>query len=61
LSRYHLIKACEDSLRRLDTDYIDMYFMHEFDSYTPIEETLNTLNTLIDSGKVPKFRKFWAL
>jgi aryl-alcohol dehydrogenase-like predicted oxidoreductase len=51
-SRHHLIKACNDSLTRLGTDYIDMYFMHQFDSITPIEETLNTLNTLINSGKV---------
>lgn len=51
-SRHRLIKCCEDSLRRLKTDYIDIYHMHGFDSNTPVEETLNTLNTLIQSGKV---------
>jgi aryl-alcohol dehydrogenase-like predicted oxidoreductase len=47
-----LIRACEDSLRRLGTDYIDIYHLHGFDALTPIEETLNTLNTLVTSGKV---------
>jgi aryl-alcohol dehydrogenase-like predicted oxidoreductase len=51
-SRYHLIAACEDSLRRLGTDYIDVYHLHGFDAITPIEETLHTLNTLVESGKV---------
>lgn len=51
-SRHHLIKACEDSLRRLDTDYIDIYHMHGFDANTPVEETLRTLDMLIQSGKV---------
>lgn len=51
-SRYHLISACEDSLRRLGTDYIDIYFMHGFDALTPVEETLSTLDTLVKSGKV---------
>ena len=51
-SRYHLIQACEASLRRLGTDYIDVYHLHGFDQITPIEETLQTLNTLIESGKV---------
>ena len=51
-SRYHLIRACEDSLKRLGTDYIDIYHLHGFDALTPIEETLNTLNTLVTSGKV---------
>ena len=51
-SRYHLIKACEDSLRRLGTDYIDIYFVHGPDSSTPAEETLSTLDVLIKSGKV---------
>lgn len=51
-SRYHLIKACEDSLKRLGTDYIDTYFMHGFDGITPIEETLRALDTLITSGKI---------
>jgi aryl-alcohol dehydrogenase-like predicted oxidoreductase len=51
-SRYHLIKACEDSLRRLRTDYIDVYFMHGFDAVTPVEEVLGTLDDLVRSGKV---------
>ena len=51
-SRYHLIQACEASLRRLHTDYIDVYHLHGFDQITPIEETLKTLDTLIQSGKV---------
>ncbi|SFU18748.1 Predicted oxidoreductase [Algoriphagus locisalis] len=51
-SRYHLIKALEDSLQRLGTDYIDLYLMHGFDSETPIEETLLTLDTMVKSGKV---------
>jgi len=51
-SRYHLIQACEGSLRRLGTDYIDIYHLHGFDALTPIEETLRTLDTLVQSGKV---------
>jgi aryl-alcohol dehydrogenase-like predicted oxidoreductase len=51
-SRKHVTKACEDSLRRLDTDYIDLYQMHRYDEDTPIEETLSTLNDLVRHGKV---------
>ena len=51
-SRYHLIQECEASLKRLGTDYIDIYHMHGFDATTPIEETLDTLNTLVHQGKV---------
>jgi aryl-alcohol dehydrogenase-like predicted oxidoreductase len=51
-SRYHLIKACEDSLRRLGTDYIDVYHLHGFDALTPVEEVLSTLENLVTSGKV---------
>ena len=51
-SRHHLIQACEASLRRLQTDYIDIYHMHAFDAVTPVEETLKTLDTLVESGKV---------
>lgn len=51
-SRFHLIEACENSLRRLKTDHIDTYFMHGFDGITPVEETLRALDTLITSGKV---------
>lgn len=51
-SRYHLIRACEASLRRLGTDHIDLYFMHGFDALTPVEETLRALDDLVTSGKV---------
>ena len=51
-SRAHLIKQCEGSLKRLGTDYLDIYHMHGFDANTPIEETLNALHNLIQSGKV---------
>ncbi len=51
-SRYHLIRACEASLRRLGTDHIDLYFMHGFDALTPVEESLRALDDLITSGKV---------
>ena len=51
-SRYHIVRACEASLRRLGTDYIDIYHMHGFDGLTPVEETLETLDTLVRSGKV---------
>jgi len=51
-SRYHLMRSCEDSLRRLNTDHIDIYTMHGFDALTPVEETLRTLDTLVQSGKV---------
>jgi len=52
LSRGHLIKACEDSLRRLQTDYIDLYQTHWFDAETPVEETMAALDTLVQQGKV---------
>jgi len=51
-SRYYLTKAVEASLRRLQTDYIDIYTMHGFDALTPVEETLRTLDDFIRSGKV---------
>ena len=51
-SRHHLIHACEASLRRLGTDYIDIYTLHGFDAQTPLEETLRTLDDLVQSGKV---------
>jgi aryl-alcohol dehydrogenase-like predicted oxidoreductase len=51
-SRYHILKTCDASLRRLGTDYIDIYHMHGFDELTPVEETLETLDTLVRSGKV---------
>ncbi|MBU0859556.1 MAG: aldo/keto reductase [Alphaproteobacteria bacterium] len=51
-SRFHLIKACEDSLKRLGTDHIDLYFMHGFDALTPVEETLAALDNLVQAGKI---------
>jgi aryl-alcohol dehydrogenase-like predicted oxidoreductase len=51
-SRKHIISACEASLRRLDTDYIDLYQIHCWDSSTPIEETLSALDDLVRAGKV---------
>src|SRR6266403_2436651 len=51
-SRYHLRQALEASLRRLGTDYVDIYHLHGFDALTPIDEVLSTLNHLIESGKV---------
>jgi aryl-alcohol dehydrogenase-like predicted oxidoreductase len=51
-SRYHLIRECEKSLRRLRTDHIDLYQLHEWDGQTPLEETLEALDTLVRSGKV---------
>jgi aryl-alcohol dehydrogenase-like predicted oxidoreductase len=52
LSRHHLIRACEASLRRLRTDYIDLYQVHEWDGQTPLEETLAALEHLLKTGKV---------
>lgn len=52
LSRKHILKACEDSLRRLRTDYIDLYQVHMQDGSVPIEETLRALDDLVTSGKV---------
>jgi aryl-alcohol dehydrogenase-like predicted oxidoreductase len=51
-SRHHLIQACEASLRRLGTDYLDIYHLHGFDALTPQEEVLSTLDNLVKSGKV---------
>lgn len=51
-SRIHLIKQVESSLKRLKTDYIDLYHMHGFDGNTPVEETLRALDDLVHSGKV---------
>jgi aryl-alcohol dehydrogenase-like predicted oxidoreductase len=52
LSRAHIIKACEDSLRRLGTEWIDLYQVHEWDGQTPLEETLDALDRLVRDGKV---------
>jgi aryl-alcohol dehydrogenase-like predicted oxidoreductase len=51
-SRFHLIRACEASLKRLNTDHIDVYFMHGFDALTPVEESLSALDHLVQSGKI---------
>ncbi len=51
-SRYHLIRSVEGSLRRLGTDFIDLYQLHAFDALTPIEETLGTLDDLVRAGKI---------
>ncbi len=51
-SRSRLIKACEDALKRLGTDYIDLFQLHAFDAHTPIEEVLYTLDKLVASGKI---------
>ncbi len=52
LSRAHIIQACEDSLRRLQTDWIDLYQTHWYDAETPIAETLRALDDLVRAGKV---------
>ncbi|NDP40587.1 MAG: aldo/keto reductase [Rhodoferax sp.] len=52
VSRYHLIRECERSLKRLRTDHIDIYFMHEWDGLTPLEEMLSALDTLVAQGKI---------
>jgi 1-deoxyxylulose-5-phosphate synthase len=52
LSRKHIMHAIDDSLRRLGTDYVDLYYIHRFDPQTPIEETLEALDDLVRLGKV---------
>lgn len=51
-SRFHLRRSIEGSLRRLGTDYVDIYHLHGFDAVTPVEEVLHTLNALVSEGKV---------
>src|SRR5258708_6509130 len=51
-SRKTIITSCEDSLRRLQTDYIDLYWLHNWDIHTPIDETMSALEDLVRSGKV---------
>ena len=52
LSRKHILAACDDSLRRLGLDHIDLYQIHRWDESTPIEETLEALDSLVRAGKV---------
>ena len=52
LSRHHLVRECEASLRRLRTDHIDLYQVHEWDGQTPLEETIQALDDLVRAGKV---------
>src|SRR5688500_6204507 len=52
LSRVHLIRECENSLRRLGTEYIDVYYMHVPDYNTPLEESLRALDDLVRQGKI---------
>jgi aryl-alcohol dehydrogenase-like predicted oxidoreductase len=52
LSRHHIVRAAEASLRRLGTDHLDLYQVHEWDGRTPLEETLSALEHLLQSGKV---------
>ncbi len=51
-SRFHVVRAVEDSLRRLRTDHVDLLYMHEFDATTRVEEVVRTLDDLVTSGKV---------
>jgi aryl-alcohol dehydrogenase-like predicted oxidoreductase len=51
-TRYHIMRAVEASLRRLDTDVIDLYFIHRFDDYTRLEDTLRALDDLVRKGKI---------
>jgi len=51
-SRFHLTRSLEDSLRRLKTDYVDIYHLHGFDAITPVEEVLSTLDQMVRAGKV---------
>ncbi len=52
LSRFHIIQQCEESLKRLQRDHIDLYLLHEWDGQTPVEETMEALNALVQHGKV---------
>ncbi|MDQ3791508.1 MAG: aldo/keto reductase [Actinomycetota bacterium] len=52
LSRHHIVRQCEESLKRLGTEHIDVYQVHEWDGLTPLEETLEALDALVRSGKV---------
>src|SRR5438270_8383839 len=56
LSRHHIVRAAEASLKRLGTDHIDLYQVHEWDGITPLDETLAALDALVTSGKVRSIR-----
>ena len=51
-SRFHLLKSCDEALKRLQTDHIDIFQLHGFDAMTPVEETLGTLDQLVRAGKI---------
>ena len=51
-SREAILAQCDESLRRLQTDYIDLYYLHNWDKFTPVEETMYALDMLVQSGKV---------
>jgi len=51
-SRKAIVAQCDESLRRLQTDYIDLYYLHNWDRFTPVEETMSALDTLVQSGNV---------
>src|SRR3990172_4553725 len=52
LSRKHILESCHASLRRLGTDYLDLYFCHRFDSETPLDETVQVMDDLVRQGKI---------
>ncbi len=52
LSRGHIVSGCEGSLRRLGTDYIDLYILHKEDPFTPLDEMLRAIDDLVRAGKV---------
>ena len=58
LSRKHIVEACEASLRRLGTDFIDLYQIHRWDPATPVEETMEALDSLVRAGKVRYLGKY---
>jgi aryl-alcohol dehydrogenase-like predicted oxidoreductase len=60
LSRLHIVQQCDDSLKRMNTDYIDLYQIHGFDSLTPLDETMKALDDLVRQGKfVTSVARIW--